>query len=108
MNKEISPVIISAVELMKKVNEGLEIEFSSGMKRVKESSYYPLGQLGVSTKMTYFEIKKNVFLPYQICEDMLNPIGNLIALDFVMSIFKDDIAKKFSNFNFEFNSNSDE
>ena len=38
---------------------------------------------------------------------MLNPIGNLIALDFVMSIFKDDVAKKFSNFNFEFNSNSD-
>jgi hypothetical protein len=105
MSKEefdISPVIITAVDLMKKVNEGLEVEFLSGMKRNEPSEFYPIGQSGVSTKMTFFGIEKQVFLGYQLCEDMLNPIGHLVAEDYIMGIFKDDIFKKFKDFDFTY------
>jgi hypothetical protein len=91
MNKEISPVIIAAVDLMKRVNDGLEVEFTSEMKRGTPSSHYPIGQLGVSTKMTLLGIEENVFLGYQHCEDMLNPIGHLLAKDLVMSVFSDKL-----------------
>jgi hypothetical protein len=94
-NEETSPVILAAVDLMKKVNEGLEVEFLSGMKRTEPSEFYPIGQLGMSTKMTFFGIEKNVFLGCQLCEDMLNPIGHLVAEDFIMGIFKEDFMKKF-------------
>ena len=52
MNKEISPIIIAAVDLMKQVNEGLEVEFIGEMKRTETSEYYPIGQLGISKKMS--------------------------------------------------------
>ena len=109
-NNEISPVITAAVELMKKVNKGLEVELLSGMRRAatgkNENSL--LSPLGVSTKMTYLEIEKQVFLGCQHCEDMLNPLGHLVAEDYIMGIFKEDIAKKFANFDFTYNSNENE
>ena len=98
-NNEISPVIIAAVDLMKKVNEGLEVEFLGGMRRaaIGKNENGLLSLLGVSTKMTYLEIEKQVFLEYQHCEDMLNPLGHLLAEEMIMMIFK-DIVKKFANF----------
>lgn len=93
MNKEISPVITQAIGLMKKINEGLEIEILSGMKRTEPSEHYPVGQLGVSTKMSIFGIEKQVFLGYQLCEDMLIPNGYFIAEEIFMMTFADDIKK---------------
>ena len=109
-NNEISPVIIAAVELMKKVNEGLEVEFIGGMRRVAigKDENGLLSPLGVSTKMTYLEIEKQVFLGHQHCEDMLNPLGHLLAEEMIMMIFKEDIAKKFANFDFTYNSDDEE
>ena len=109
-NKEISPVIMAAVDLMKKVNEGLEVEFLSGMRRaaIGKDENGLLSPLGVSTKMTYLEIEKQVFLEYQYCEDMLNPLGHLLAEEMIMMIFKEDIVKKFANFDFTYNSNDEE
>jgi hypothetical protein len=95
MNKEISPIIISAVDLMKQVNEGLEVEFLSDMKREEPSEHYPIGQLGVSTKMTLLGLEENVFLECQHCEDMLNPIGHLLAEDLVMTVFRDQLKVLF-------------
>ena len=95
MNKQISPVIIAAVDLMKRVNDGLEVEFLSEMKRTEPSEHYPIGQLGVSTKMTLLGLEKNVFLGCQHCEDMLNPIGHLLAEDLVMSVFSDELKLLF-------------
>ena len=107
---EISPVIIAAVDLMKKVNEGLEVELLSGMKRTSEGrdEYGQLSPLGVSTKMTLFGIEKDAFLGYQHCEDMLNPFGHMLAEELVMMIFREDIVKKFANFDFTYNSNENE
>jgi len=103
---EISPVIIAAVDLMKKVNEGLEVEYLSGMRRaaIGKDENGLLSPIGVSTKMTFFGIEKRVFLGYQHCEDMLNPIGHLLAEDVIMNIFKDDVMKKYK----ELNKNKDE
>jgi hypothetical protein len=100
-NFDITPVIIQAVDTMKKVNERLEIEYLSDMKRGEPNEFYPIGKLGVSTKMTLFDIEKNVFLEYQICEDMINPIGHLIAEDYIMGIFRDDFLVKYKDFNNE-------
>jgi hypothetical protein len=93
MNKEISPVIISAIDLMKRVNEGLEVELIGEMKRTESSEHYPIGQLGVSTKMTLLGIEENVFLGYQHCEDMINPIGHLLAEELVMMVFGDKLKE---------------
>lgn len=102
-NFDISPVIIAAADLMKKVNEGLEIEFLSGMRRaaIGKDENGLIAPIGVSTKMTLFAIEKNVFLGYQICEDMINPIGHLIAEDYIMGIFRDDFLEKYKDFNNE-------
>jgi len=104
MNKEeleISPVIIVAVDLMKKVNEGLEVEYLSGMRRaaIGKNENGLLSLLGVSTKMTFFGIEKRVFLEYQHCEDMLNPIGSILAEELIMDIFKDDFLAKYQDLN---------
>jgi hypothetical protein len=109
-NNEISPVIIAAVDIMKKLNEGLEVEFLGGMRRaaIGKNENGLLSPLGVSTRMTYFEIEKQVFLGYQHCEDMLNPVGHLLAEEMIMKIFKEDIVKKFANFNFTYNSEENE
>lgn len=97
MNKEISPIIIAAVDLMKRVNEGLEVEFIGEMKRLEPSEHYPIGQLGISTKMTLLGIEKNVFLGCQYCEDMLNPIGHLLAEGLVMNCFRDELMELYKN-----------
>jgi hypothetical protein len=94
-NFEISAVITAAVDLMKRVNEGLEVEFLSGMKRTEPSEHYPIGQLGVSTKMTLLGLEENVFLGYQHCEDMLNPFGHLLAVELVMEVFRDKLKVLF-------------
>jgi len=101
MNKEISPVIISAVDLMKRVNEGLEVEFIGEMKRGEPSEHYPIGQLGVSTKMTLLGIEENVFLGYQHCEDMINPIGHLLAEELVMTVFGDKLKELYKKLKIE-------
>jgi hypothetical protein len=103
---EISPVIIAAVDLMKKVNEGLEVEYLSGMRRaaIGKDENGLLSPLGVSTKMSFFGIEKRVFLGYQHCEDMLNPIGSILAEELIMEIFKDDFMAKYQ----ELNQNKDE
>ena len=109
-NNEISPFIISAVDLMKKVNEGLEVEFLGGMRRaaIGKNEKGLKSPLGISTRMTYLEIEKQVFLEYQYCEDMLNPVGHLLAEEMIMMIFKEDIIKKFANFDFTYNSDENE
>ena len=99
MNKEISPIIIAAVDLMKQVNEGLEVEFIGDMKRTAPSEYYPIGQLGISTKMTLLGLEENVFLECQHCEDMLTPIGHLLAEDLVMTVFRDKLKVLFEQLN---------
>jgi hypothetical protein len=97
MSKEISPVIISAIDLMKKVNKGLKVEIIGEMKRTEPSEHYPIGQLGVSTKMTLLSIEENVFLGYQHCEDMINPIGHLLAEELVMTVFGDKLKELYKN-----------
>jgi hypothetical protein len=109
-NNEISPVIIAAVDLMKKVNEGLEVEYIGVMRRdaIGKNENGLLSTIGVSTRMTFFGIEKQVFLGCQMCEDMLNPIGHLVADDYIMGIFKDDFVNKFKDFDFTYNSNENE
>jgi hypothetical protein len=67
------------------------------MKRSEPNEYYKLGQLGVSTKMSFFGIEKNVFLTLQLCEDMDSPIGHLLAEDCIMTIFEDDFMKMYGH-----------
>ena len=97
MSKEISPIIIAAVDLMKKVTEGLEVEIIGEMKRSEPSEHYPIGQLGVSTKMILLGMEKNVFLGCHHCEDMLNPIGHILAAELVMTVFRDDLWNYYNN-----------
>lgn len=92
MDNEISPVITEAINLMKRLNEGLEVEIMGKMTRTNPSEHYPIGQLGVSTKMTLIGLEENFFLGYQLCEDIItNPYGCLIVEEIVMDTFKDKL-----------------
>jgi hypothetical protein len=87
MNKKISPIIIAAVDLMKQVNDGLEVEFIGEMMRTEPYEHYPIGKLGIPIKMTWLGLEENVFLECELCEAMLTPFGHLVAEALVMETF---------------------
>ena len=89
MSKEdISPIIKEGIRIMTQVYEGLEIEVVGEMERTEPSEHYPIGQLGVSTIFRMLGMEEKVFLGCQLCEDMINPMGHLIAEEIVMMTFK--------------------
>jgi hypothetical protein len=85
--EEISSIIKAGIRIMTQVNEGLEIEVVGKMERTEPSEHYPIGQLGVSTIFRMWGMEEKVFLSCQLCEDMINPMGHLIAEDIVMETF---------------------
>jgi len=89
--EEISPIIKEGIRIMTQVNKGLEIEVVGEMKRTEKSEHYPIGQLGVSTIFRMWGMEEKVFLGYQLCEDMINPMGHLIVKEVVMMIFKEQM-----------------
>ncbi len=84
---------------MTQVNEGLEIEVVGEMKRTEKSEHYPIGQLGVSTIFRMYGMEEKVFLGCQLCEDMINPMGHLIAEEVVMMTFKEQTKLLIKNQN---------
>lgn len=88
---EISPIIKEGIRIMTQVNKGLEIEVVGEMKRTEKSEHYPIGQLGVSTIFRMYGMEEKVFLGCQLCEDMINPMGHLIAEEVVMMTFKEQM-----------------
>lgn len=100
MSKEdISPIIREGIRIMTQVNEGLEIEVVGEMERTEPSEHYPIGQLGVSTIFRMFEMEEKVFLGCQLCEDMINPMGHLIAEEIVMMTFEEQMKLIIENQN---------
>jgi hypothetical protein len=102
MSKEdISPIIREGIRIMTQVNEGLEIEVVGEMERTEPSEHYPIGQLGVSTIFRMLGMEEKVFLGCQLCEDMINPMGHLIAEEIVMITFKEQMKLIIENQNKE-------
>ena len=97
--EEISPIIKEGIRIMTQVNEGLEIEVVGEMKRTEKSEHYPIGQLGVSTIFRMYGMEEKVFLGCQLCEDMINPMGHLIAEEVVMMTFKEQTKLLIKNQN---------
>jgi hypothetical protein len=97
--EKISGVIHAAIQVIEKTVEGVKVKIlSQEMTRLEPTEHYPLGQLGVEVEFSWEIGEENVqkvktFLPYQLCEDMLNPLGNLIAEEIVFTLYK-DIFKK--------------
>jgi hypothetical protein len=107
MNKEeISPIIKTGIRIMTQVNEGLEIEVVGEMERTEPSEHYPIGQLGASTIFRMWGMEEKVFLGCQHCEDMINPMGHLIAEEMVMMIFKKQMKLIIENQNKDEKKNS--
>jgi hypothetical protein len=96
---EISPIIKEGIRIMTQVNKGLEIEVVGEMKRTEKSEHYPIGQLGVSTIFRMYGMEEKVFLGCQLCEDMINPMGHLIAEEVVMMTFKEQMKLIIENQN---------
>ena len=97
--EEINPIIKEGIRIMTQVNEGLEIEVVGEMKRTEPSEHYPIGQLGVSTIFRMLGMEEKVFLGCQLCEDMINPMGHLIAEEMVMLTFKEQMKLIIENQN---------
>jgi len=97
--EEISPIIKEGIRIMTQVIEGLEIEVVGEMKRTEPSEHYPIGQLGISTIFRMWGMEEKVFLGCQLCEDMINPMGHLIAEEIVMMTFKEQMKSIMENQN---------
>ena len=98
--EEISPIIKEGIRIMTQVNKGLEIEVVGEMKRTEKSKYYPIGQLGVSTVFRMWGMEEKVFLGFQLCEDMImSMMGQLIAEEMVMMIFREQMKQLIENQN---------
>ena len=97
--EEISSIIKAGIRIMTQVNEGLEIEVVGKMERTEPYEHYPIGQLGVSTIFRMWGMEEKVFLSCQLCEDMINPMGHLIAEDIVMETFLEQMKLMIENQN---------
>jgi hypothetical protein len=97
--EKISGVIHAAIQAIEKTVEGVKVKIlSQEMTRLEPTEHYPLGQLGVEVEFSWEIGEENVqkvktFLPYQLCEDMLNPLGNLIAEEIVFTLYRDIFEK---------------
>ena len=97
--EKISGVIHVAINIIEKTVEGVKVEvLSQEMRRLDPTEHFPHGQLGVDVMFSWEIGEENVqkvktFLPYQLCEDMLNPLGNLIAEEIVFTLYKDIFQK---------------
>ena len=69
------------------------------MSKEELSEVIQIGQLGVSTIFRMWEMEEKVFLGCQHCEDMINPMGHLIAEEMVMMIFKKQMKSIMENQN---------
>lgn len=92
-NRDISPVIYAAINIMEKV-EGVEnIKLlSSLMFRTTPTEDYPIGRLGVDIIINKFK----TFLPYEFAEDMVTyPQGVFVAQEFVYLVLNYKDKSKF-------------
>ena len=88
-NREISPLMYEAIEMLRKCFGGVKVELlSTEMYRQPPSEFCPLGYLGVDIMVE----DKKVFLG---CESMAeeivcNPIGMFIAEDFIYKVLNNE------------------
>jgi len=84
-DKEISPIIYKAIEIIEKCFGGTDVELiSDKMYRTSPDEFYPIGKLGV-------DIEINGIKTFLGCESMAeeiacNPFGKKIAEEFVHMI----------------------
>jgi hypothetical protein len=92
-NQKISLVIRSGIKIIQNTIEGVTINIlDDEMSRSQPTEFLPLGALGVNTEIVWDQIgTNNVFLTAQLCEDMHSPYGDLIAEEFIFSLFEKDI-----------------
>lgn len=93
---EISQVILSAVDTLKKSFGGVEVEIiDTVMSRKYPDSFVPSGYLGVSILVDSGVNKHRVFLKYQDAEDMLYSMvdSKLMAESYIMNIINVDLPK---------------
>jgi hypothetical protein len=97
--EKISKVIHAGISIIEKTVEGVKVKvLSQEMRRSEPSEHCPLGQLGAEVEFSWEIGEENVqkvktFLTCQLCEDMMNPLGNLVAEEIVFALYR-DIFKK--------------
>lgn len=92
-NYQISPVIRSGIKIIQNTIEGVTVKIlDEEMSRTEPTEFLPLGALGVNAEIVWDQIGiNNVFLTCQLCEDMHTPYGDLVAEEFIFSLFEKDI-----------------
>jgi len=95
-NKEISPIIYGAINIMERCFGGTKIEIiGDDMYRLSPTNEKKIGLLGIDIKINGV----NVFLG---CESMAEPIceyGEIVAEGFIFNVMKDAHPKRFKNNN---------
>ena len=91
--ENISEIVLAAVKVIEKAVPGVKVEILE-TKRNEPTVKHPFGQLGAVATFSW-EIgeerveKVKTFLTCQLCEDMLTPIGHLVAEEIVYMLYKE-------------------
>ena len=89
LNKDMNPMILAAVGMLKKVDGVLDIKIvSDKMYRSAPMNDYPMGRLGVDIVISYDDVGDvKTFLAYGDVEDLIMyPKGMFIAVEFIDAI----------------------
>jgi len=90
---DISPVILQAVEVLRKTFGGVDVQIiDTEMNRKYPDNFAKLGYLGVLISVDIADVKKHeVFFRYQLAEDIIMTRNFSIAEDFIHEVIKDDV-----------------
>ena len=89
VNKDINPMILAAVGMLKKVDSVLDIEIlSDKMYRSAPMNDYPMVRLGVDVIIDFEDLGEvKTFLPYGDVEDLIMyPKGMFFAVELIDAI----------------------
>ena len=92
-NPKISPVIRSGIKIIENTIEGVTLKIlDEEMSRTEPTELLPLGVLGVNVEVSWDSVgSKKTFLTAEFCEQMHTPYGDLVAEEFIFSLFEKDI-----------------
>ena len=92
--ESISPIVIAAAKVIEKSVPGVKVVMlGPPMKRSEPSAERPFWRLGADVEISW-EIggerveKVKTFLSCQLCEDMLTPLGHLVAEEIIFMLYR--------------------
>jgi hypothetical protein len=94
VNKNISPVIRSAIKIIENTIEDIKITvLDSEMKKSLPTEKYPEGIPGVNIQINLDGDYREIFMSSRLAESMHSIYGDEVAKEFILPLFRNQISK---------------